>query len=209
MIPVAVLAAGRALRMGRPKLLLEIDGVPMIRRVAGEAVAVSADETLVVVSPEGCDAIAAALEGLPVRIFVNERAKEGLGASISAAVSSIAPPAEAMLLAQADQPLVDRSMLAALIDEWQGTRAAFVASSYDGVVTTPVLFSRALFGELRELGTDRGARSVLERHASSGRVVAFPAERGRDVDTPEDYRRIVGLSATRARPAGPRSQSNG
>jgi len=202
-ISAAVLAAGGARRMGRQKLLLEVDGQAIVRRVAAEIVALSPREALVVVSPEGGEAIAAALRGLPIRIVVNERAQEGLGTSIAAAASAVAPSAEAMLLVQGDQPLVDRSMLEALIGEWRDIRAPFVASSYAGIVTTPVVFSRVVFGELRALGGDVGARAVLQRHASTGRVVAFPAERGSDVDTPGDYRRILELWATCARPSRP------
>ena len=204
-ISAAVLAAGAARRMGGQKLLLEVEGQAIVRRVAAEVAALSPREVLVVVSPEGGDAIAAALRGLPVRIVVNTRAREGLGTSITAAASSVAAAAEAMLLVQGDQPLVDRSMLEVLIGEWRDVRAPFVASSYAGIVTTPVVFSRDVFGELRALGGDRGARAVLERHARTGRVVAFPAERGIDVDTPEDYRRILELWATRAGASRPQA----
>jgi CTP:molybdopterin cytidylyltransferase MocA len=197
-ISAAVLAAGAARRMGRQKLLLEIDGQPIIRRVVREIAALPLSEVLVIVGAEGGEAIGAALRDLPVRIVVNERAREGLGTSIAAAASAVRPAAGAMLLGQGDQPLVDRSMLEKLIAEWRGSGAPFVASSYAGIVTTPVVFSRRVFGELQALGGDRGARAVLERHAEAGRVVAFPAERGSDVDTPADYRAIVELCAARA-----------
>jgi molybdenum cofactor cytidylyltransferase len=206
-ISAALLAAGGARRMGRQKLLLEVDGQAIVRRVAAEIVALSPREVLVVVSPAGGEAIAAALRGLPIRIVVNERAQEGLGTSIAAAASSVAPSAEAMLLVQGDQPLVDRAMLEVLIGEWRDVRAPFVASSYAGIVTTPVVFSRDVFGELRALGGDRGARAVLERHTSTGRVVAFPVERGSDVDTPADYRRILELWATWASQSRPANES--
>lgn len=202
-ISAAVLAAGAARRMGRQKLLLEIDGQSIVRRVAAEVAALSPREVLVVVSPEEGEAIAAALRGLPIRMVVNERAREGLGTSIAAAASSVAPSTEAMLLVQGDQPLVDRSMLEVLIGEWRDVRPPFVASSYAGIVTTPVVFSREVLGELRALGGDRGARAVLERHAGTGRVVAFPAARGSDVDTPEDYRAVVELWAIRASASRP------
>jgi molybdenum cofactor cytidylyltransferase len=202
-ISAAVLAAGAARRMGRQKLLLEIDGQAIVRRVAGEVAALSPGEVLVVVAAADQGAIAAVLDGLPVRIVVNERAEEGLGTSIAAAAASVAPGAEAMLLVQGDQPLVDRSMLEALVDEWRRARPPFVASSYDGIVTTPVVFARSVLGELRALGGDRGARAVLERHRGEGRVVVFAAERGSDVDTPEDYRRALELCAASTRGARP------
>ena len=184
--------------MGRQKLLLESDGQPIVRRVTAEVAALSPREVLAIVGPEEGEEIAAALRGLPVRVVVNARARHGIGTSIAAAASSVAASAQAMLLVQGDQPLVDHSMLEVLIGEWLNFRPSFVASSYGGIVTTPVVFSRDLFGELRVLDADRGARAILQRHAAMGRTVAFPAERGSDVDTPEDYRALVELLATRA-----------
>src|SRR5262249_17856042 len=55
------------------------------------------------------------------------------------------------------------------------------------VTTTPVLFDRRLFGELRSLDGDTGARRILQAHAPDGRVVEFPAWRGQDIDSEADY----------------------
>jgi molybdenum cofactor cytidylyltransferase len=129
-------------------------------------------------------------------VLINPRAGEGIGTSIGLAAASVAPTSQAMLLAQGDQPLVERGMMRALVRTWREESPDFVASSYDEVVTTPVLFSSRLLHELRALGGDRGARSVLEKCFDRGRVLAFPAWRGTDVDTPDDYERVRHLAAS-------------
>jgi molybdenum cofactor cytidylyltransferase len=189
-VSAVILAAGMARRMGREKLLLTIDGEPILRRVVREVVALGLSEILVVANEDNRAAVFAALSDLPVQVLTNERADEGIGTSIALAASSIAATSRALLLLQGDQPFVERGMLRSLIAEWKRGSPDFAASSYAGVVTTPVLFARPLFDELRALRGDRGAKSVLERHSNTGRVLGFPRWRGVDVDTPEDYRLV-------------------
>ena len=185
-----VLAAGSARRMNAQKLLLEVGGRPLVRTVAEEAAAAGLAEILVVASAASARLLTDALAGLDLRIVENPRALEGMGTSVAAGAAEVSDDKDALLLLQGDQPLVARSMLRRLIEAWQPTRPPFVASRYDDLVTTPVLFDAGVFPELRELAGDRGARSVLDRHKDRGRIVGFPAWRGADVDTPEDYRRV-------------------
>jgi molybdenum cofactor cytidylyltransferase len=195
-ITAVLLAAGAARRMGGEKVLLPLDGEPMLRRVAREVVALGLSEILVVANARNESVVFATLSDLPVRVLVNPRASEGIGTSIGLAAASVARTSRAMLLTQSDQPLVDRGMLRALVRTWQEESPDFVASSYDEVVTTPVLFSGQLLDELRELDGDRGAKTVLERRFDRGRVLPFPAWRGIDVDTPDDYERVRYLAAS-------------
>jgi CTP:molybdopterin cytidylyltransferase MocA len=176
--------------MNADKLLLDLAGKPIVRLVIEEVLAAELLETLVVVGPDNRATVEDTLRPLAARLVVNSRASEGMGASIALGAAGVAPEADALILVQADQPLVDAAMLRTLVREWRSHRAPFVASRFGEVVTTPVLFGRELFGELVALGGDRGARAVLERHRDRGRIVEFEEWRGTDVDTPEDYRRV-------------------
>ena len=189
LISAAVLAAGSARRMGNEKVLLAIGGQPLLRRIVREVVALGLSEILVVANEQNEAVVLAALSDLPVHVRVNRRAAEGMGTSIALAAAAVAVTSRALLLLQGDQPFVDRGMLRRLIAEWESGAPSFVAASYGGVVTTPVLFARPLLSELGELDGDRGAKSILHRHANAGREIVFPIWRGLDVDTPEDYGR--------------------
>jgi len=204
-----VLAAGSARRMNAQKLLLDIGGRPLLRAVAEEVTAAGLGEVLVVVAEETRAPIGEALAGADIRLVVNPRAGEGMGTSVACGATSVKADAEALLLIQGDQPLVARSMLHRLIDAWEVDRVPYVASRYDELVTTPVLFDRAVFPELAELEGDRGAKVLLEKH--KGQTIGFPAWRGADVDTPEDYRRVRDLYAISASPprGGEAAQSAG
>jgi len=185
----AILAAGSARRMAGEKVLLEIGGQPLLRRIVREVVAVGLSEILVVANEQNRAGVFAALSDLPVQILVNRHAAQGMGTSIALAACSVTATSRALLLLQGDQPFIDRGMLRRLIAEWKKAAPSFVAASYGGVVTTPVLFAEPMLAELRELDGDRGAKSILRRHADDGREIVFPIWRGFDVDTPEDYRR--------------------
>jgi len=197
-----VLAAGSARRMKRDKLLLELGGRPIVRGAVEKALAAGLREVVVVVSAANHGAVAAALGSREAKLVVNPRAGEGMGTSIALGAARVVPEAEALILVQADQPLVSAEMLRRLVTEWRSHDAAFVASRFGNVLTPPVLFSRELFGDLVALGGDRGARAVLERHGRRGRIVEFEEWRGADVDTPDDYRRVRELWASAAARGG-------
>jgi molybdenum cofactor cytidylyltransferase len=195
-ITAVILAAGRASRMGREKLLLMLGDKPVIRHVAEMVRGAGLDEIcdiVVVANPRNQDSVRAALADLDLRIICNPSFELGLGTSIATGVAAAGPDANALLLVQGDQPFVNAEILRRLIAEWREHQSAFVASSYDEITTTPVLFSRALFAEMAALKGDVGARSVVRNH--EGRVVAFPAWRGADLDTEDDYERVQQLFA--------------
>jgi molybdenum cofactor cytidylyltransferase len=196
-VTVVILAAGRASRMGREKLLLMLGDKPVIRRVAEMVCHSELDglsDTVVVANPRNQDSIRAVLAGLDLRIVCNPSFEQGLGTSIATGVAAaVGSDASALLLVQGDQPFVNAEVLRRLIDEWREHQSAVVASSYNEITTTPVIFSRALFAEMAALKGDVGARSVLRNHG--GRVITFPAWRGADLDTEEDYERVRQLFA--------------
>jgi molybdenum cofactor cytidylyltransferase len=71
-IVVILLAAGRSQRMGgRNKLLMDVDGQPMVRRVAATLLNSRVREVIAVLGHDRTR-VAAALAGLPVCIVVND-----------------------------------------------------------------------------------------------------------------------------------------
>jgi molybdenum cofactor cytidylyltransferase len=171
--------------MGAEKLLLPLGDRPVVQHVVETVDRAGMLETVVVVNPRNRDAIAGLLSDLAPHVVCNERFEDGIATSIAAGTAAVSDASQALVLVQGDQPLVTSEMLLALVSVWQQEGAAFVAAEYDGLTTTPVLFTRALYPELRALEGDVGARAVLRRHR--GKTVAFPAWMGGDLDTTADY----------------------
>ena len=190
-IAAIILAAGSASRMGRPKQLLDWGGRPLVRVVAEHALAARLDRVLVVVGAAG-DAVAAALAGLPVELVENPAYAEGQSTSLRAGVAALGPHVDAALVLLGDQPLVTPAIVQRLIDEWRASGAAIVAPLYRGRRGNPVLFARSVFDELLGIQGDQGARAILAADPARIHPVRFDDDRPlADIDTPEDYERLV------------------
>jgi len=184
-----VLAAGLSLRMGRPKLLLDWGGKPVVRRAVERVKAGGVDEIVIVLGHEG-QAIREALKGLPVRFVENPEPEAGQASSIACGVSALGPAASAALIALGDQPALPPEVIPRLLQTFRETGKPVVAPLYRGVQGNPVLFAAAVFPELRALTGDRGARSVVDKDPARVALVSFDLAMPADLDTFEDYERL-------------------
>ena len=186
-MPAAVvLAAGLSRRMGRAKLLLPLDGRPVIRLTAERVIAAGLGPVVVVTGAEH-EALTAALSGLPVQIVVNARPEDGQASSIRAGIAALSPEVDAALIVLGDQPFVPPEVIPALVRARAQTGRLIAAPRYRDGRGNPVLFGRGVFPELLALSGDQGARSVLERDPDRVALVEFDCAMPRDLDTPEDY----------------------
>jgi molybdenum cofactor cytidylyltransferase len=191
-IAIIVLAAGGSTRMGRPKLLLEYRGVPLVKRAAQAALGARLGPVAVVVG-SGADEVQAALRGTGAVAIRNDRWAEGMGTSIAAGVSHFEgdPAVEALIIMLADQPMVDPGILKRLAQEQQREGSQTAACRYAGAAGVPALFARSLFARLMALPASSGAKQLLADPALRPTMIDF-AGGAADIDTPEDYRRLTG-----------------
>lgn len=187
-----LLAAGAARRYGRAKQVETLaDGRPLVRHAALAALAVCSEVRVVIGAHR--DLVTAALAGLPVTIVEHEDWARGIGASIACGARSLIADgiAAPLLLCLADQPRVDAGALKRLLAAAEGRPDSIVVADYGVGRGPPCLFPPRLFAELAVLDGDEGARSLLKAHAAEVLTVSLP-EGADDIDTPDDYRRIVG-----------------
>lgn len=189
MTAAIVLAAGLSRRMGRPKLLLPLEGRPVIRQTVERVLAAGMDEVLVVVGPEH-DALRQALEGLRVRLVVNPVPEAGQGSSVRRGIQALSPHTTAALIALGDQPHVSVDVIGKLQLAMAAPGKRIAAPRYADGLGNPVLFAADVFPELLALGGDRGARAVVEKDPARLAVVDVASAMPSDVDTPEDYERL-------------------
>lgn len=172
--------------MGRPKLLLEVEGRPIIRHAVERVISAGIRQVFVVAGPDHED-LAQALDGLPVRFVVNPTPEAGQGSSVSAGVRALAPGTTAVLIALGDQPGVPAEVIPALVGALRTPGKSIAAPRYADGLGNPVLFAAAVFSELLVLPGDRGARVVVLRDPSRLAQVEISSLMPRDIDTPEDY----------------------
>jgi molybdenum cofactor cytidylyltransferase len=175
---------------GSQKLLLEFDGKPMVRHAIEAA------------SEGGCHQVVVVYAGEDVKKVVNgdaelvhnPRARTGMASSLHTGLRAMRPEIEAAVVLLGDQPLVGSRTVAALLRAWrrEGSRPAVAVSQDHNEWTPPVVLARELWDELLALKGDAGARQVLQGHPELLDMVPAPG-RPDDIDTPEDYAKIVRL----------------
>lgn len=205
-IPAVVLAAGRSSRMGRSKPLLPLGaGATFLSRIVRTFLDAGVDDVVVVVGHDAA-AVAASIRGtqLPVRLVVNDAYDEGQFSSVLAGLNAIDRPGVAgMLLTLVDVPLVSPETVRAVIDRHRATGAPIVRPVRGSEHGHPVCIDRSLFEALRRADPSTGAKPIVRAHVSQAGDVAIDDEGAfLDIDTPDDYERIV-----RARFSDPHPQT--
>jgi molybdenum cofactor cytidylyltransferase len=190
-VAAIILAAGASSRMGQPKQLLAWNGRPLVRGAAEVALAAKLDPLLVVIGYAQAQ-VEEALAGLPLRLIANPDYAAGQSTSLRAGIDALGQAADAVVVLLGDQPFVTVAIVEQLVDEWHSSGALIVAPTYAGQRGNPVLFARAIFPELLTVQGDQGARTVLAADRARVRLVAFDDPRPlADIDTPEDYERLL------------------
>lgn len=189
MIAAVVLAAGRATRMGEPKVLLRLGGRTLLAHVLAAATASPCDGVLVVAGPNAAE-VRREAEPFGARVVENPRYAEGMATSLAAGITALPPDCEAAVILLGDQPRVGATAIGRLIDAYRTTGKPMVLSRYGEAAGAPALFGRALFPEAAALTGDSGARRLAARHPGWVTEVPLAADEGWDVDTPEDLARL-------------------
>jgi CTP:molybdopterin cytidylyltransferase MocA len=176
-----LLAAGEGRRLGTPKALVEIGGVRLVDRGARMLREAGCAPVVVVTGAAPVD--------VPGAIVVhNPDWPTGMGSSLRAGLSALAPECPAVVVALVDQPNVTAAAVRRLLESGAGVAVA----TYGGKPRNPVLIAREHFAEVSSHARgDVGARPFLRAHPDL--VVHVPcddvADPG-DIDTPEDLRRL-------------------
>lgn len=187
-----VLAAGLSRRYGarRSKLLAELGGEPLVRRVVCAALGSRLSKIVVVIGHDR-ERVRRSLKGLEVEWAENPAYAEGQSTSVRAGLEHLDRSARAALFLPADQPLVTTRLIDRLIAAWERTRRAIVRPRTGGRPGSPVLWDRSLFSELAGVTGDAGGRQLLAHYSVEALEVEAdnPWELA-DVDTSEDLRAL-------------------
>ena len=192
---IVLLAAGESRRYGDIKQLVEIDGQPMVRRVARTAL--DQGVPVIVVTGANAERVEAVLDDLPLQIIRHAGWQDGIGSSLAAGIRCVEtsfPQAAAALLCLADQPLVGATLFQTMLQRHEEVPERLLVTEQDGISGPPVLFPRDFFAALTVLSGARGAHGLIEQEAA--RVERFASINSVDVDTPQDLQRIRDWLAT-------------
>ncbi len=184
-----VLAAGASRRLGRPKQLVPIAGVPLLRRVVLACLGSAVAQTHVVLGAHA-EHFSPVLADLPAGVIMNPDWEEGMASSIRAALAQVLraePAPTAVMIVLADQWRLTSAVLDSVLRTAAAGTHGIVAAGYRGTLGPPVLFTPRYYPDLLALKGDEGARPLLRTFA--GDVATVPmAEEWSDIDEPADLR---------------------
>jgi molybdenum cofactor cytidylyltransferase len=192
-VGAVLLAAGAGSRMGgRPKALLELGGVPLIRRQLIALSGAGVDEVVVVLGHHA-ELIEPMVHSFPVTLVRNLNPDDGQTSSLRLGLQALTGRHDAVLVALADQPLINAQDISAVIGAFkkraEGT--AVVVPTVDGQPGNPVVFSAEVQQQILAGDASVGCRQW--RAANPLAVSFFATDNLRyrvDVDTLDDIARF-------------------
>lgn len=177
-----LLAAGFSSRFGSNKLLVELNGQPLI---AHSASALTPCDRIIAVVRAGDEALQSVLNAQGIDCVVNTEPARGMGYSIACAVNATSQSSGWCIL-PADMPGLKASTTLQVIDALRAG-AVLVAPWNQGRRGHPVGFGARFFDALAALDGDTGARHILQQYADLLTVInTDDAGVFNDIDTRED-----------------------
>ena len=197
MIFAVVPAAGRASRMGRPKLSLPLGGRSVLEHVVLALRQGGVDEVLVVVGPHDPE-LEPLAEAAGAAVLSLAEATADMRATVEQGLRRLEEchhprPDDAWLLAPADHPALDADVVRQLCEAYAARPSrSIVVPVCDGRRGHPTLFAWRHVAGVRALPDGEGINTYLR--SSSGEIQEILASNPAvlyDLDTPEDYERLV------------------
>lgn len=186
-----ILAAGRSSRMGRPKQLLDVNGMCMLDHAIKAALNAGIISPIVVLGANA--SLIESHSTLLNRCTVVFNKKHDLGLSTSLIRGVLSSPAQstAYIFILADQPLVDGTLLLKMMNEFIKIKADILYPEYLGQRGNPVIIDSKLRNRLLLSKGDSGAKFLFTDRTLH--IASWPVNTDAviiDVDTPEDYQNI-------------------
>jgi len=188
-VGAVLLAAGSGSRIGnRPKSLLELGGVPLIRRQLIALSGAGVDEVVVVLGHHA-DLIEPMVQSFPVTLVRNPNPDDGQVSSQRLGLAALTGKLDAVIVALADQPLINAQDITALIGAYKQRpdSASVVYPLVHGERGNPVMFSSDVREQILWGAANVGCRQWQAANAQA--VAPFVTDNRRyrvDIDTPED-----------------------
>ena len=183
-----VLGAGGSSRLGRPKQLLPYGERTLLGHTLDTARRCGLNQIVVPIGG-AADEVRERVDLSGADVVVNPGYGQGCSSSIAAALETVDPRCEILVLMLGDQPGVTPATVRALIDG-RGD-APLAVCRYDDGRGHPLAFDRRIFPQLADLHGDKGVWRLLDERADEVVEVRIAGNVPLDVDTPEDYQAVL------------------
>lgn len=186
MITGIILGAGLSRRMGKDKLLLEVDGEKIIEKVVKACVASNLDHIILIYRNKEVMEIGRKYN---IKTILNEKPELGQSESLKLGVRQ-AECSNAYMFLVGDQPFLNSDLINRLIKEYKENKEPILVPYYSKQRGMPMIISNVFKETLLGITGDKGARDIIRDNTSKvKRVYIEDGILGVDIDTPEDYKR--------------------
>jgi molybdenum cofactor cytidylyltransferase len=170
MLAAVILSGGASSRMGSPKALLPYQGRPFLEHLLEVTMQAKIGVRRVVLGAHA-EPIAKEVPLAADEIVINAEWEKGQLSSIQAALRSLPPGTDGIVLCLIDHPLISSTLVRDLVETFYTSKKPIVLPVCEGQRGHPVIFSAQLYDELLKAPLETGARAVVWAHA--GEVEEF------------------------------------
>jgi molybdenum cofactor cytidylyltransferase len=193
-VGAVVLAAGAGSRLGhRPKSLLELGGVPLIRRQLIALSGAGVDEVVVVLGHHSA-AIEPIIQEFPVTIVHNPDPDAGQVSSLRVGLNALQGKLDAVMVTLADLALINAQDLTALMAAYKQRPegAQVLIPTVADLPGNPVMFSQTVREQVLSQGANVGCKQWQAEHPEAVHRWVTDNRRYRlDIDSPEDIQALA------------------
>lgn len=190
-ITAVVMAAGFSRRFGQDedKLLINVEGRPLYQHVLKVLEEIEFLEVIVIARQE---AILAYADSLGFTAIRNDRAHEGISASIGLGLAEASDESLGYMFFTSDQPYLSKVDVESLIEAFEGLDEQIILARVGGKNGSPTLFSRSYKDQLMSLKGDQGGRVIIKENPHCLSYVELSNPKALwDLDTKEDLLSIA------------------
>ncbi|MFV2040183.1 MAG: NTP transferase domain-containing protein [Acidimicrobiales bacterium] len=187
-----VLAAGSSQRLGQAKQLLPYRGATLLDTTLDMARRCGFDQLIVAVGGASAEVLET-VNFAGADVVENVHHTTGCSSSIVAALDTVSPAADGIVLLLGDQPHVAPEAVRSLVQA--AARAPLAVCHYNDGRGHPFWFGRAAFGDLLRLRGDKAVWKLLESGIHEVLEVEVGGDIPLDVDTWHDYEALLAQNA--------------
>lgn len=191
-IGLVILAAGRSVRMGEPKLVLPLAGKPLLEHILQKTSEDSWGQKIAVIG-EPREVLEQLCQRYGFVTVFNSKPHKGQSYSLRLGIKGLSGELKGLIFLPGDQPLVSSGLLKALVQRFKtvNNNKTIIVPCYGEDNCSPVLFGCGWFPDLSLIEGDRGGRQIIKENPYLVEKVRWHDYRDfLDVDTKEDYENI-------------------
>ena len=177
---------------GPNKLLIPINGKPMLRGVTQAALQSNVDGVIVVLGFEA-EKVKKTIADLPCRVIINQDYNKGQSSSLLAGMKALNKHTQAVLVLPGDLANIETSSINLVVQSYIKQHNNIVSAAHNGRLGHPILFSRELFSEIMMISEESaGLKAVVMNHRKEVQLVESNSENVlTDIDHQDDLKKLI------------------